>query len=63
MSEPEMQVCPTCQGAGELNVQEQSVHYTYSDGSKIPNPQIVTIIVPRLCGTCNGNRWLQGGSR
>lgn len=57
------QVCPTCNGAGELLSQEQSIHYVYADGSKIPNPQIVTILVPKLCTQCNGNRWVDGTSR
>lgn len=57
------QVCPTCQGAGEVSTQEQSVHYEYADGKPLPNPRIVTIIVLKVCGTCRGNRWLDGHSR
>lgn len=59
----EMQLCPTCNGAGELIHLEQAVYYEYSDGSSMENPQIREVLSSQICGQCHGHRWIEGGSR
>lgn len=58
--EPSKQVCPTCKGAGEVYSEEGAL-FDIEPG--FDNPQVRTVSIDRICGTCGGSRWINGGSR